>query len=139
MFYNELDYLDDEEVETICSSKIPTEDKLEDNLNKVIDEKLLHSFYLLGKYDVKIERAYREGFRSGLALTISVTALLLSIIITGGINMETTDNINAITEIIIGTQKWTYNIPCDRLKAYSGVDVLQTTQLLEMFINRKKA
>lgn len=53
--------------------------------------------------------------------------------------METTDNINAITEIIIGTQKWTYNIPCDRLKAYSGVDVLQTTQLLEMFINRKKA
>ena len=44
MFYNELDYLDDEEVETICSSKIPTEDELEDNLNKVIDEKLLHSF-----------------------------------------------------------------------------------------------
>ena len=23
MFYNELDYLDDEEVETICSSEIP--------------------------------------------------------------------------------------------------------------------
>lgn len=80
MFYNELDYLDDEEDETICSSKIPTEDELEDNLNKVIDEKLLHSFYLLGKYDVKIERAYREGFRSGLALTISVTALLLSLV-----------------------------------------------------------
>ena len=80
MFYNELDYLDDEEVETICSSKIPTEDELEDNLNKVIDEKLLHSFYLLGKYDVKIETAYREGFRSGLALTISVTALLLSLV-----------------------------------------------------------
>lgn len=80
MFYNELDYLDDEEVETICSSEIPTEDELEDNLNKVIDEKLLHSFYLLSKYDVKIERAYREGFRSGLALTISVTALLLSLV-----------------------------------------------------------
>ena len=80
MFYNELDYLDDEEVETICSSKIPTDDELEDNLNKVIDEKLLHSFHLLGKYDVKIERAYREGFRSGLALTISVTALLLSLV-----------------------------------------------------------
>ena len=80
MFYNELDYLDDEEVEIICSSKIPTEGELEDNLNKVIDEKLLHSFYLPCKYDVKIERAYREGFRSGLALTISVTALLLSLV-----------------------------------------------------------
>lgn len=80
MFYNELDYLDDEEVETICSSEIPTDDELEDKLNKVVDEKLLHSFYLLGKYDVKIERAYREGFRSGLALTISVTALLLSLV-----------------------------------------------------------
>ena len=35
--------------------------------------------------------------------------------------------------------RWTYNIPCDRLKAYaSGVDVLQTTQLLEMFISRKE-
>lgn len=36
--------------------------------------------------------------------------------------------------------RWTYNIPCDRLKAYaSGVDVLQTMQLLEMFISRKEA
>lgn len=36
--------------------------------------------------------------------------------------------------------RWTYNIPCDRLKAYaSGVDVLQTTQLLEMLISRKGA
>lgn len=36
--------------------------------------------------------------------------------------------------------RWTYNIPCDRLKAYaSGIDVLQTTQILEMFISRKEA
>lgn len=62
------------------STDIVTEDELDENLNKVIDEKLLHSFYLLGKYDVKIERAYREGFRSGLAITISVTALLLSLV-----------------------------------------------------------
>ncbi len=35
--------------------------------------------------------------------------------------------------------RWTYNIPCNRLKAYArGVDVLQTTQLLEMLLSRKE-
>lgn len=34
--------------------------------------------------------------------------------------------------------RWTYNIPCDRLKAYaSGVDVLQTTKILEFLLSKK--
>lgn len=31
--------------------------------------------------------------------------------------------------------RWTYNIPCERLKAYaSGIDVLQTTALLKRLL-----
>lgn len=33
--------------------------------------------------------------------------------------------------------RWTYNIPCKRLKAYAdGVDVLQTTQLLKKLLKK---
>lgn len=35
--------------------------------------------------------------------------------------------------------RWTYNIPCDRLKAYaSGIDVLQTTKILKMLLSSKE-
>lgn len=33
--------------------------------------------------------------------------------------------------------RWTYNIPCERLKAYaSGIDVLQTTNLIKQLLER---
>lgn len=33
--------------------------------------------------------------------------------------------------------RWTYNIPCKRLKAYaSGIDVLQTTDLIKQLLEK---
>lgn len=55
-------------------------DEMEENIENILDEKLLYAFHLLGRYDLKVERAFREGFGIAICLSIGVIAVLLSLL-----------------------------------------------------------